>query len=102
MRILPVVGGTSAKCKSVRKSHANLPDTPVVLTSAPEYFQMLPGPPGAKQRALRLYKSVLRCSWKHLQLWRGIQDATRFDLWNSQILEKVRPLRRSPGDFESS
>jgi len=28
---------------------------------------------------LRLCKSILRCSWKHLQLWRCIQDATRFD-----------------------
>jgi len=32
-------------------------------------------PPGAKQSALRLCKSILRCSWKHLQLWRCIQDA---------------------------
>jgi len=29
--------------------------------------------------SLRLCKSILRCSWKHLQLWRCIQDATRFD-----------------------
>jgi len=28
---------------------------------------------------LRLCKSILRCSWKHLQLWRCIQDAMRFD-----------------------
>ena len=28
---------------------------------------------------LRLCKSILRCSWKNLQLWRCIQDATRFD-----------------------
>jgi len=39
------------------------------------YFQTLPDPPGAKQSALRLCKSILRCSWKYLQLWRCIQDA---------------------------
>ena len=65
-----------AKCKSVRKSYAILPDTPVALTSASKCFQMLPAPPGALQSALRLCKSILRCSWKHLQLWRCIQDAT--------------------------
>jgi len=71
--------GTSTKCKSVRKPHTNLPDTPVAFTSASKYCQMLPGPPGALQSALRLCKSILRCSWKHLQVWRYIQDATRFD-----------------------
>jgi len=30
--------GTSAKCKSVRKQHAILPDTPGDLTSASKYF----------------------------------------------------------------
>jgi len=50
-----VVSNTeSAKCKSVRKPHTHLPDTPVVLTIASKYFQMLPGPPGALQSALRL------------------------------------------------
>ena len=34
---------SSAKCKLVRQSHVNLPDTPVNLTSASKYFQMLPG-----------------------------------------------------------
>ena len=33
---------TSAEYKSVRKPHANLPGTPVALTSASQYFQMLP------------------------------------------------------------
>jgi len=41
---------------------------------------MLPGPHGALQCALGLYKSILRCSWKHLQLWRCIQDATRLTI----------------------
>jgi hypothetical protein len=53
---------TSAKCKLDRKLHANLPDTPIDLTSASKYFQMLPDPPGAKQSALRLCKSIHRCS----------------------------------------
>jgi len=75
-----VFSKTSAKCKSVRKPHANLPDTPVALTSASKYFQVLPGPPGALQCALRLCKSILRCSWKHLQLWRCVQDATRLTI----------------------
>jgi len=37
-------------------------------------------PPGATQSALGLCKSILRCSWEHLQLWRCILDATRCDL----------------------
>jgi len=74
------VNRPSAKCRSVRKPHPSLPDTPVDLTSASKYFQMLPGPPGAKQSALRLCKSILRCSWRQLQLWRCIQDATSFEL----------------------
>jgi len=52
----------SAKCISVRKKHAILPDTPGILTSASKYFYMLPDPPGAKQSALRLCNSSLRCS----------------------------------------
>jgi hypothetical protein len=58
---------TSAKCNSVWKQHGNLPDTPVDLTGVPKLLQMLPGPPGAKQSALRLWKSILRWSWKHVQ-----------------------------------
>jgi hypothetical protein len=42
-----ISNSSSAKCNSVRKPHAYLPDTLVDLTSAPKYFQMLPGPPGA-------------------------------------------------------
>jgi len=38
------LGASSARCNSVRKPHTNLPDTPVALTTAPEYFQMLPAP----------------------------------------------------------
>jgi len=63
---------------------------------------MHPGHPGTKQCALRLCESIHRCSWKHLQLWRYIQDATRFDLQNIQILKLLRPVRRSAGDFRSS
>jgi len=65
----------SAKFNSVRKLHAILPDTPGDLTSASKHFQTLPDPPGDKQSALRLCKSIHRCSWEHLQLWRCIQDA---------------------------
>ena len=65
----------SAKVNSVRTTHPVLPDTPGDLTSLWKYFQTLPDPPGAKQSALRLCKSVLRGCWKHLQLWRCIQDA---------------------------
>jgi len=50
----------------------------------------------------RLCKSILRCSWKHLQLWICIQDTTRFAYWDSQVLERLRKPRRSVGDFESS
>jgi hypothetical protein len=51
-----------ARCDSVRKPHAVLPDTLGNLTSASKYFQTLPDPPGAKQSVLRLCKSILRCS----------------------------------------
>jgi len=52
----------SAKCKSVWKPQANLPGTPADLTSASKEFQMLSGPPEAKQSALRLCKRILRGS----------------------------------------
>jgi len=60
----PCKNGTaiSGKCKSVQMPHPNYPDTPVDLTSASKYFQMLPGPPEAKYSALRLCKCILRCS----------------------------------------
>jgi len=95
-------GETSAKCKSVRKPQPSLPETPVAITSASKYFQILPGPPEALQSALRLCKSILRGSWKHLQLWMCIQEATRSDSEDSQIFKRVRPPSRSVGDFESS
>jgi len=63
---------------------------------------MLPAPPGALQSALRLCKSILTCSWKHLHWWRFIQDATTFDYYDSRILKLLRQLCRSAGDFESS
>jgi len=66
---------TSAKCNSVQNPHAILADTPGDLTSASKYFQTLPDPPGAEQSALRLCKSILRCSWKYRQLWSWIQNA---------------------------
>jgi len=104
IRRLAVLEGPriSAKCKSVQMPQANLPDTAADLTSASKYFQMLPGPPGAEQSALRLHTSILRGFWKHLQLWRCIQHAPTFEYCNSQILEQLRPLCKSTGDFESS
>jgi len=69
----------SAKCNSVWKPYANLPDLLVAHTSPCRYFQMLPAPLGALQSALRLCKSILMCSWNQLLWWRCIQDATRFD-----------------------
>jgi len=100
---------TSAKCKLVRKPHTNLSDTLVNCTSAYKYFQMIPVPTGAKQRPLRLYKSILRCSWKHLQLWRCIQDApsgiVKFGAAETSVQicgrlrEQLRPLCSSAGDL---
>jgi len=75
----------SAKYKSVQKLHKNIPDTPVDRTSTWKSFHMLPGHPEAKQSALSLYKSIPRCSFS-----------------NSQILEQLRPLCWSVGDFGSS
>ena len=56
----------SAKCNSVQKLTAHLPDTPVALTTASKYFQMLLAPPGGLESALRLGKSMLMCFWMHL------------------------------------
>jgi len=93
---------SSAKCKSVWKPHADLPDTPDTLNSAATYFQILRSPLGALQCALRLCKNILRCSWKHLQLCRCIQQAMRYHYWDGQTFELLRPLPRSAGDFEST
>jgi hypothetical protein len=74
------VNWSSAKCNLVQKWYAYLPDTPVALTTAFKYFQMLPAPPGGLQSALRLCKSILTCSWMHLESWRCIQDAMRLTI----------------------
>ena len=51
---------------------------------------MLPDPPGAKQCSLTVCKSIHRCSWKHLKLWRCIQNATKLTIrivkfWSSWV-----------------
>jgi len=113
----------STKWNSVRKPHAFLPDTPGNLIRASKYFQMLLDPPGAGQSSLRLCKSILRCSWKHLQLWRCIHHApsriVKFgsswdlcaDLWETLweaettaqlcgiLRQRPKPLRSSAGDL---
>ena len=71
----------------------------LAFTSASIYLQMLPGPPGALQSGLRLCKSILRCFWKHLQLWMCIQDTMRFEYWDIQILMQQRQLCSSAGDL---
>jgi len=48
----------------------------VTRTRCLQYFQTLPDPPAAKESALRLCKGILRYSWRHLQLWRCIQDGS--------------------------
>jgi len=53
---------SSEKCKLVRKPYANLSDTLVKLSSVPKYLQIFPGPPGAQQSALKLCKSIIKCS----------------------------------------
>jgi hypothetical protein len=93
------IAASSAKWNLVRKPYANLSDTPVALDSACKYFQMLPALSGALQNALRLCKSILRYSWKRLQWGRCVQDATKFDDYDSQILGLRRPLWRSAGDL---
>ena len=91
-----------AKCNSVWKSDAILPDTLGDLTSASEYFQMLPDPPGAKESTLRLCKSILRCSVNHLQLWRCIPDAPSrmVKFWISWNL--CADLRETLGEAENT
>jgi len=87
----------SAKCKSVWKPCANLPDTLIAGARASKYFKMLPAPPGALQSTPRCCESILLCFWKHLQLWSCIQSAIGFDNQESQILELLKSL-----SFESS
>jgi len=99
---LKITKNTSAECKSVRKPHANLPDTPVALTSLSYPFQLLTDPPGPLQSALRLCKRIPRCYWKHLQVWMCIQDTTRVDYKDSQIVEWLRPPHWSGGDLVPS
>jgi hypothetical protein len=70
----------SAICNSVWKRYAYLPDTSVALSTASKYFQILPAPHGGLQSALRLCKSILTCSWKHLEWWTCIQDAARLTI----------------------
>jgi hypothetical protein len=65
-----------ATCISVRKPYRNRPDTLVALTTASEYFPMLPAPPGAVESTLRLWKCILTYSSKLLKWWRCIQSAT--------------------------
>jgi hypothetical protein len=60
--------------------YAGHPDTPVDLTGASNYLEVLPGFAEAKQSAIRLCKSTVRCFWKHMQLWKCIEDALRLDL----------------------
>ena len=57
MKLPKVVFGAltmTAKCNSVCKQYATLLDSPVALTSASKYFQILPAHPGALHNALRL------------------------------------------------
>jgi hypothetical protein len=75
------LANSSTKCNLVRKVYANLPDTPVALTIASNFFQMFPAPLRALQRTLRLCKNILMCYWKHQVGWRCIQDATRLTNW---------------------
>jgi len=75
-----IVSLASGRCESVRNPQTNLPGTPVDFTSAPNSFHIPPCPPGDKQSPFRLCKSNVRYSWKHLQRWRNLQKATRFDL----------------------
>jgi len=76
---------------------------------------MLLAPPGALQCVLTLCKRIVRCSKKQLQLWRCIQDATRW-FWERsklgaadttvQVYRRMRGHLRhqcmSAADFESS
>jgi len=91
---------SSAKCKSVRKLHGNLPATPVALTSASKYLQMLPGPPGALQSAPRQCKSILRTlrAWtiRIVKSWSSWD--LRADLWEtSRAAETTAQLCRRLG-----
>ena len=71
-------------------AHANLPDTELDLTSALKEFQMLRGPPGAKQSPLRLCKSILRMLWDLTNMI--VNCCTSWDL-GAGLQESSRPAR---------
>jgi len=60
---LEISKATSAECKSVWKQHASLPDTAGNLPSPSKYFSIFQDPPGARQGALKLCKSISRILW---------------------------------------
>jgi hypothetical protein len=98
---------TSAIWDSVWKPHTILQDTSGNLIRTLKYLQTPPDYPGAKQSTLTLCESFFRCFWKHLQLWRSIQDAPSriakcrsfwylcADRWQTSInAESAAPLGR--------
>jgi len=93
---------SAGKCELVLKPHANPLDTQVNLNSAPKYFLILPGPLGDLQSALGHCRSILRYSWKSLQLWRCMQNATIFGLEDVQLFKRLKPPCRYAIDFQSS
>ena len=89
---------TSAKCKLVWKPHANLPDSPVALTRASKYFQMLSGPPGASHSALRLCKSILH---QENVKWFGSHNRTTQQLWTATLILPDAPRCSKIGWMQS-
>ena len=80
-----------AKCKSVRKPHTNLPDTPADLTGALKWFQMFPGPPWTKQSVLshaRAFSGALESTGSYGGAFRMLQDLTYtiVKLWSCRDL----------------
>jgi hypothetical protein len=90
---LPRKSVTSAQWKLVRKLHANIPNTPVNIANAFKYLQMLPSPPRAKHHAIRLCKSILRCSWS---AWRY---GARFGMLWYLTCRRVKLQDSSAGDL---
>jgi hypothetical protein len=63
---------------------------------------MLSGPTWARQYSFTLCKIILRCSQKHMQVWKCTLNAMKLDLFDSQSLEQLRDLQWDAGGIERS
>jgi len=80
---------TPAQCKLVRKPHAVLSTSQVSLACAPKQIRMFPGPPGAKQSAVRCCNTgendLTWCVTHREAVFRMVIHRI-FDAWHYEVL----------------